>query len=113
MKEKEDIEKKLNDQLESEREKDKKLAEELEQQKQKLENVSVFIPLPKSNCFNWLKYEAFADGRFNVAKISVFDRVEDIVGKGDSSGYQGLSSFQLFFFQKASEPWSYKVGMVW
>ena len=40
--------------------------------------------------FEWTKFKAFADDKLNVAKImiSVFDRVENIVGKGENAGYQ-------------------------
>ena len=44
--------------------------------------------------------------------ISVFDRVENIVGKGDNAGYQ---QFLLFpqYFEKASFPDSSKGVIVW
>ena len=48
------------------------------------------------------KLQAFADDKFNVAQItiSVSDREENIVGKGENAGYQ---HFLLFphCFQKA------------
>ena len=48
------------------------------------------------------KFKAFADDKMNVAQMmtSVFDRVENIVGKGENAGYQ-----HFFFppiFQKVS-----------
>ena len=42
-------------------------------------------PLPDDNILDWSKLKAFADDKLNVTKmiISVFDRVENIVGKGE------------------------------
>ena len=58
--------------------------------------------------------KAFAGDKFNVAKvmISLFDKVENIVGKGENAGYQ---HFLLFphCFQKASDVGSLKVLIVW
>ena len=47
--------------------------------------------------------KAFADYKFYVAKMmtSVSDRVENIVGKGESAGYQHFLLFQQCF-QKIS-----------
>ena len=44
--------------------------------------------------------------------IYVFDRVENIVGKGESTGYQHFLLFPQCF-QKASISGSLKVGIVW
>ena len=44
--------------------------------------------------------------------ISVFDRVENIVGKGEDAGYQHLLLFPECF-QKASFLGSFKVEIVW
>ena len=44
--------------------------------------------------------------------ISVFDRVENIVGKGENVGYQHFFPF-LQCFQKLSSKGLYKVGIVW
>ena len=59
------------------------------------------------------KFKASANGKFGVAEIMrfVFERVENIVGKGENAGYQ---KFLLFLqrFQKASYPGSLKVGIV-
>ena len=60
------------------------------------------------------KLKAFADDKINVAQmmISVFDRIENIVGKGEITGYQ-----QFFLlpqcFQKDSFLGSLKVVIVW
>ena len=44
--------------------------------------------------------------------ISVFDRVENIVGKGENAGYQHFLLFPRCF-QTASVLGSLKVGIVW
>ena len=44
--------------------------------------------------------------------IFVFDRIENIVGKGENAGYQHFLLF-LHCFQKASFSRSLKVGIVW
>ena len=62
---------------------------------------------------DWSKLKAFADDKLNVAKIviNVFDRVENIVGKGENAGYQHFLLFSCFV--KASFSGSLKVGIVW
>ena len=42
-------------------------------------------PLPDNKILEWSKLKAFADDKLNVTKmvISVLDRVENIVGKGE------------------------------
>ena len=57
--------------------------------------------------------------KFGVAKVMevekiffhVFERVENIVGKGEKAGYQHFLLF-LQCFKKDSYPGSFKVGMV-
>ena len=46
---------------------------------------SSFNPLPDDKILDWSKLKAFADNKLNVTKmiISVFDRVENIVGNGE------------------------------
>ena len=70
--------------------------------------------LPNDNSFDWIKFKPFADNKLNVAKsvISVFDRVENIVGKGENAGYQPFLLFPQYF-QKASFSGSLKVGILW
>ena len=48
------------------------------------------IPLPNDKILKVTKLKVFADDKFNLAKmtISVFDRVEYTVGKGENAGYQ-------------------------
>ena len=60
------------------------------------------------------KLKAFADNKINVAQmmISVFDRVENIVGKGENAGYLRFLLFPQCF-QKASFLESIKVEIVW
>ena len=45
-----------------------------------------FNPLPNDNFLGWTKFKAFADDNTTLnagkIKISVFERVENIVGKG-------------------------------
>ena len=45
------------------------------------------------------KLKAFSDRKLNIAKmtISIFDRVESIVGKGENAGYQHFLLFQQYF----------------
>ena len=45
----------------------------------------VFNPFPNDKILDQTKLKAFADQKLNVTKmiISVFDRVENIVGKGE------------------------------
>ena len=60
---------------------------------------------------DWTRLEAFRDDQSNVVRImiSVFQRVENIVGKGENPGlYQHFLIF-LQCFQKAS----LKVRIVW
>ena len=56
------------------------------------------------------KLKAFADNKLNVAKmmISLFDRGENTVGKGENAGYHFLLFLQCF-----PNPSSLKVGIVW
>ena len=56
----------------------------------------------------------FADNKMNVPQrmIPVFDRVENIVGKGENAGYQHFLRFPQCF-QKACFLGSLKVGIVW
>ena len=55
--------------------------------------------LPNDNFLKWIKFNAFADDKLNVAKImvSVFDRVENILGNGKNAGYQYFLIFTQCF----------------
>ena len=59
--------------------------------------------LPNDKTLDVTKLKAFADNKINVGQmmISVFDRVENIVGKGENAGYQHFLIFPQCF-QKAS-----------
>ena len=50
----------------------------------------MFNSLPQDKILDWFKLKAFADNNISVAKmmISPCDRVENIVGRGENSGYQ-------------------------
>ena len=71
-------------------------------------------PLPDDKILDWSKLKAFADDNLNVAKkvISLHDRVENIVGKGENAGYQHFLLF-LQCFQKASFPEASKGVIEW
>ena len=73
-----------------------------------------FKPLPNDKILDMTKLKAFADDKINVPQImiSVFDRVEDIVGKGENAGHQHFLLFPQGF-QKTSFSGSLKVGIVW
>ena len=55
--------------------------------------------LPKDNILVIAKLKAFADDKFDVAKmmISVFDREEKIVKKAENAGYQHFLLFSQCF----------------
>ena len=50
--------------------------------------------LPNNNFLDWTKFKAFADDKLNVAKIVIyfFDRVENIMGKGENAVFKRLLS---------------------
>ena len=74
----------------------------------------VINPLPDDKILVWSKLKGFADDKFNVATImiSVCDRVEKIVGKGEYAGYQHVLFFPAMF-SKAFYFGSLKLGIVW
>ena len=57
----------------------------------KLKNF-VFNTLPNDKILDWTKLKAFADDKLDVAKImiSVYDWVENIVGKEENAGYHNV-----------------------
>ena len=69
--------------------------------------------LSHNKILDWPKLKAFADDNLNVARmvISLYDRVQNIMGKGENAGYQHFLLF-LQCFQKASSTGSLKVGTV-
>ena len=73
-----------------------------------------FNSLPNDKILDWSKLKAFADENFNIAKtvISVCDRVENIVGKGENVCYQHFLLFPQSF-RKLSISGSLKLEIVW
>ena len=73
----------------------------------------VINPLPDDKILDFTKLKAFADDKLNVAKmmISLFDRVESTMGKGENAGYQHFLLFPQCF-PKPSSLGSLKVGIV-
>ena len=55
--------------------------------------------LPNAKIMEVAKLKALADNKLNVAKmtISLFDKVENTVGKGGNDGYQHFLLFQQCF----------------
>ena len=70
--------------------------------------------LPNDKTLDVTKLKAFADDKINVAQMIffVFDRVENIAGKGENAGYQHFLLFSQCF-QKASFMGSLRVEIVW
>ena len=50
---------------------------------------------------HWTKFKEFAEDKLNVAKmeISVFDRVEGIVGNGENTVYQHFFFLRVIYCQ--------------
>ena len=65
--------------------------------------AKLFNPFPNNNFLSWTKLKAFADDKLNAGKIkiSVFERVENMAGKGENTGYQHFLLFPQCF-QKPS-----------
>ena len=63
---------------------------------------------------DWSILKAFADDKIRVFKmmIFVFDRVENIMGKGENAGNQHFLLFPQCF-QRAYYPGLLKVGIAW
>ena len=55
-------------------------------------------PLPNDKILDWSKLKAFADNIIKILKmmIFVFDRVENLVGKGENAGNLHCFSFIVF-----------------
>ena len=70
--------------------------------------------LPNDNFLDQTKFKAFADDNSNATKlmISLSDREENNVRKGENASYQHFLLF-LHCFQKPSFSGSLKVGIVW
>ena len=54
-----------------------------------------FNSFPNNKILDIIKLKVFADDKIKVAQmmISVFDRVDNIVGKGENAGYQHFLHF--------------------
>ena len=61
------------------------------------------------------KLKAFVDDILKIIKmmISLFDRVENTVGKGENAGYQHFLLFPQCFPKPSSFKGSLKVRIVW
>ena len=72
-----------------------------------------FNPSSNAKIIDQFKLKAFADGKINVVEmmISLSDRVDNIMGKGENAGHQHFLLFSQCF-QKASLLESLKVGTV-
>ena len=58
-----------------------------------------FIPLLDNKILSSSKFKAFADNKLNATPNIefVFQRVENIVGKGENAGYQHFLLFPQYF----------------
>ena len=83
-----------------------------------LKNISLLdsidYSLPDNKFWATTKLKAFEDNKFIFAKmlITLFDRVENIAGKGENAGYQHFLLFPKCF-QKAYFTGPLKVRIVW
>ena len=70
--------------------------------------------LPNDKIWDMTKLKAFAGDKFKAARMrfSLFDRVENSVGKGEDTGYQHFLLFPKCF-PKPFSLGSLKVGIVW
>ena len=57
--------------------------------------------LHQTTRLTWSKLKAFADDKSNVAEmiISIFDRIENIVGEGENAGNQHFLLFPQCFYR--------------
>ena len=69
--------------------------------------------LPNDKMIDWSNFKAFADDNSNMAEMVklVFERVENIAGKGENAGHQHFLLFPLCF-QKFTFSGSLKVRIV-
>ena len=74
----------------------------------------LFNPLPNDKTLDETKFKAYADDKFIVSRmmISLLDRVENTVGKGENAGNQHFLLFPQCF-PKPPSLGSLKVGIVW
>ena len=71
------------------------------------------LTLPNDKSLEVSKLKAFADSIFSITNmtISLFDRVENTVGKGENTGYQHFLLF-LQCFPNFTSSGSFKVRIV-
>ena len=64
----------------------------------KIITLILFNALPNDRILNMTKLKSLADDKLKVSKmrISLFDRVENAVGKGENTGYQHFLLFPVF-----------------
>ena len=76
--------------------------------------LAAFNSLPNDQILDVTKLKAFADDKINVAQmlLSVFDKIENVVGEGENAGCQHFLLFPQGF-QKASFLESLRVWIVW
>ena len=76
--------------------------------------IVIFNSLANDKTLDVTKLKAFAIDQINVAQtlISIFDWIENIVGKGENAGYQHFLLFPQCFL-KAYFFGSLKVRIVW
>ena len=79
-----------------------------------IKSNTIFNPVPNNKILDWSKLIAFAYDKVNVTEKQKFFSgwLENIVGKGENSGYQHFLIFPQRF-QKTSFSGSLKVGIVW
>ena len=77
-------------------------------------SLALINPLPNDKILDVTKLKAFADDKLKVAKmrISLIDRVENTMEKGENAVHQHFLLFPLCF-PKPSSLGSLKVGIVW
>ena len=70
-----------------------------------IEHVLALNSLPNDKLLDQTKLKAFGDNKLNVAKmtISLYNRVENTVVKGENAGYQHFLPFQQCFPRPSSE----------
>ena len=70
--------------------------------------------LPNNTILDTTRLKAFANDKLNVAemKISLYERVENTMGKGENASYQHFLLFPQCF-PKHSSLGMLKVGIVW
>ena len=70
--------------------------------------------IPGLQNFTWTKLKVFADDKIDVVRmmISLLDRVENTMGKGENAGYQHFLLFPQCFSEPSSVG-SLKVRIVW